>query len=216
MPAARSRRCRTCARSEDGDSVKAAQRRIAELRRDAAEPAHARARVELTRRAPVTEKDKPDPTRTGADLLESSKAIARADRRNQHPHRGPEQAPEEDLHHAEHPGSGLRDVLQGDAEAGRGNRHAEFPAGRRPQAVRRAGAVYPDLPGRHHLPEGRRRARREELGQPGARQGGAGHRAPRRAVRPLPAEHAVVRQGRPVGDHHPLQIHPRGKAGKRT
>jgi protein TonB len=64
-------------KSESGDSIKAAQRRIAELQ----EIQHnllTRARGSNFHAAPVTEKDKPDPTRTGADLIESSKAIARA------------------------------------------------------------------------------------------------------------------------------------------
>lgn len=62
---------------ESGDSVKAAQRRIAELE-EVQQNLLTRARRSNYNAAPVTEKDKPDPTRTGADLLESSKAIARA------------------------------------------------------------------------------------------------------------------------------------------
>ncbi len=64
-------------KSEDGDSVKAAQRRIAELE-EKTQNLLTRVRASKFNAAPVTEKDKPDPTRTGADLLESSKAIARA------------------------------------------------------------------------------------------------------------------------------------------
>lgn len=63
-------------KSEDGDSVKAAQRRIAELQ-EIQQNLLTRVRASKFNAAPVTEKDKPDPTRTGADLLESSKAIAR-------------------------------------------------------------------------------------------------------------------------------------------
>ena len=63
-------------KSEDGDSVKAAQRRIAELQ-EIQQNLLTRVRASTFNAAPVTEKDKPDPTRTGADLLESSKAIAR-------------------------------------------------------------------------------------------------------------------------------------------
>lgn len=62
---------------ESGDSVKAAQRRIAELE-EVQQNLLTRARASKFNAAPVTEKDKPDPTRTGADLVESSKAIARA------------------------------------------------------------------------------------------------------------------------------------------
>jgi protein TonB len=62
---------------EAGDSVKAAQRRIAELE-EIQQNLLTRARKSNFNAAPVTEKDKPDPTRTGADLLETSKAIARS------------------------------------------------------------------------------------------------------------------------------------------
>jgi len=61
---------------ETGESVKATQRRIAELER-MQENLLTRARDSNFNVAPVTEKDKPDPNRTGADLLESSRAIAR-------------------------------------------------------------------------------------------------------------------------------------------
>jgi protein TonB len=64
-------------KSESGDSIKAAQRRIAELQ-EIQQNLLTRARPSDFNAPPVTEKDKPDPTRTGADLLESSKAIARA------------------------------------------------------------------------------------------------------------------------------------------
>jgi protein TonB len=64
-------------KTENGDSVKAAQRRIAELE-EVQQNLLTRARKSNYKAPPVTEKDKPDPTRTGADLLESSKAIARA------------------------------------------------------------------------------------------------------------------------------------------
>jgi protein TonB len=62
---------------ESGDSVKAAQRRIAELEQ-AEQNLLTRARQSNFKAPPVTEKDKPDPTRTGADLIETSKAIARS------------------------------------------------------------------------------------------------------------------------------------------
>ena len=62
---------------ESGDSVKSSKRRIADLeqrQRDlmtqASQPAPFRA-------APITEKNLPDPTPRGVDLLETSKAIAR-------------------------------------------------------------------------------------------------------------------------------------------
>jgi protein TonB len=61
---------------ETGESVKATQRRIAELEQ-VQQNLLTRARKSNFNAAPVTEKDKPDPTRTGADLLETSKAIAR-------------------------------------------------------------------------------------------------------------------------------------------
>ena len=64
-------------RMETGESVKAAQRRATELERQQ-ENLLTRMRQSNFSAAPVTEKEKPDPTRTGADLLESSKAIARS------------------------------------------------------------------------------------------------------------------------------------------
>ncbi|WP_426189300.1 TonB family protein [Massilia sp. DWR3-1-1] len=64
-------------KSENGDSVKAAQRRIAELEA-VQQNLLTKARASAYTAPPLTEKDKPDPARTGQDLLESSKAIARA------------------------------------------------------------------------------------------------------------------------------------------
>ncbi|MDL2358299.1 MAG: TonB family protein [Pseudomonadota bacterium] len=64
-------------KSESGDSLKAMQRKIAELN-EVQQNLLTRARKSNYKAPPVTEKDKPDPTRTGADILESSKAIARA------------------------------------------------------------------------------------------------------------------------------------------
>lgn len=64
-------------KQESGDSLKAMQRRIAEYE-EKQQNLLTRARDSNYKAPPVTEKDKPDPTRTGADMLESSKAIARA------------------------------------------------------------------------------------------------------------------------------------------
>ena len=64
-------------RTDHGDSLKAMQRKIAEYE-EVQKNLLARARASHYKAPPVTEKDKPDPTRTGADLLESSKAIALA------------------------------------------------------------------------------------------------------------------------------------------
>ncbi|MRW92753.1 TonB family protein [Duganella sp. FT80W] len=64
-------------KTEMGDSVKATKRRIQELeerQKNLLTQVHSRS--ELTA-PPITEQNKPDPTPTGADLLESSKAIAR-------------------------------------------------------------------------------------------------------------------------------------------
>lgn len=61
---------------EDGDSIKALQRRIAELERQQ-QNVLTRVRGSGFTAPPVTEKDKPDPNRTGADNLETSRAIAR-------------------------------------------------------------------------------------------------------------------------------------------
>ncbi|MBC7685629.1 MAG: TonB family protein [Bdellovibrionales bacterium] len=61
---------------ETGESVKATQRRVAELE-EVQQNLLTHSRKSTFNAAPVTEKDKPDPTRTGADLVESSKAIAR-------------------------------------------------------------------------------------------------------------------------------------------
>jgi protein TonB len=64
-------------KTENGDSLKAMQRKIAEYE-EVQQNLLTRARKSNYKAPPVTEKDKPDPSRTGADLLESSKAIARA------------------------------------------------------------------------------------------------------------------------------------------
>jgi protein TonB len=63
-------------KTENGESVKAAQRRIAELEQ-LQQNLLTRARQSNFHAAPLTDKDKPDPNRTGADLIETSKAIAR-------------------------------------------------------------------------------------------------------------------------------------------
>ena len=61
---------------ETGESVKATQRQMAELE-VRQKNLLTRMRASTFNAAPVTEKDQPDKTRTGADLMESSKAIAR-------------------------------------------------------------------------------------------------------------------------------------------
>ena len=62
---------------ETGDSIKAARRRIAELEEQQKNLlTQARKQIPFTA-APVTEKSKPDPLPSGADLLDASKAIAR-------------------------------------------------------------------------------------------------------------------------------------------
>jgi protein TonB len=64
-------------KTENGESIKALQRRIAEL-----EQVQRNVMTRMHRSpyyaAPVTEKDKPDPNRTGADALDTSRAISRA------------------------------------------------------------------------------------------------------------------------------------------
>jgi len=64
-------------KTDDGDSLKAMQRKIAEIEA-VQQNLLTRARKSNYKAPPVTDKDKPDPNRTGADLLESSRAIARA------------------------------------------------------------------------------------------------------------------------------------------
>ena len=63
-------------RNETGDSVQATQRRIAELE-EAQNKLLTQTRKSLYTARPVNDKDQPDPSRTGADLAETSKAIAR-------------------------------------------------------------------------------------------------------------------------------------------
>jgi protein TonB len=60
---------------EDGDSIKALQRRIADLeqRQKLLTQTHPSAFVA----PPIAQQDKPDPSRNGADMLETSRAIAR-------------------------------------------------------------------------------------------------------------------------------------------
>lgn len=62
---------------ETGDSVKAVKRRISELEQKQSELLTQASKPNPFAAAPVTEKNKPDPLPSGADLLESSKAIAR-------------------------------------------------------------------------------------------------------------------------------------------
>ena len=64
-------------KNETGESVKATKRRIAELEETQRKLLTQAARQNPLTAAPVTEKAKPDPMPSGADLLESSKAIAR-------------------------------------------------------------------------------------------------------------------------------------------
>ncbi|SFV09639.1 TonB family protein [Pseudoduganella namucuonensis] len=63
-------------KNETGESVKATKRRIAELE-ERQQNLLTQVRKTPFAAAPVTEKSKPDPKPTGADLIDSSKAIAR-------------------------------------------------------------------------------------------------------------------------------------------
>ncbi len=62
---------------EDGDSMKAVQRRIAELQ-EVQRKLLTKTRSSAFNAAPISEHDKPDPTRNGSEPVETSKAIARA------------------------------------------------------------------------------------------------------------------------------------------
>jgi protein TonB len=64
-------------RTETGDSLKAAQRRATELE-EAQNNLLNQSKKSLYSTKPVKDKDQPDPNRTGAEVVESSKAIARA------------------------------------------------------------------------------------------------------------------------------------------
>ena len=64
-------------KNETGDSVKASQRRITELQEKQRELLTAATRPSDLTAPPITEKTKPDVSAVGADLLETSKAIAR-------------------------------------------------------------------------------------------------------------------------------------------
>lgn len=63
-------------KNEMGDSVKATRRRIAELE-EVQKNLLTQVHKSPFTAAPITERDRPDPLPTGADLLDSSKAIAR-------------------------------------------------------------------------------------------------------------------------------------------
>ncbi|MBB3220709.1 energy transducer TonB [Pseudoduganella umbonata] len=63
-------------RVADGDSVEASRRRIEQLE-EVQKKLLTQVKTTPYRAAPVTENSKPDPTSTGAELIESSKAIAR-------------------------------------------------------------------------------------------------------------------------------------------
>ena len=62
---------------ENGESIKALQRRIADLEQQQQNVLTRAQRTGFTA-APKTEQDKPDPTRTGADAFDTSRAISRA------------------------------------------------------------------------------------------------------------------------------------------
>ena len=64
-------------KTENGDSVKAAKRRIAELEQQQRNLLTQVSKPTPFTAPPVTEQSKPDPIATGADLIETSKAIAR-------------------------------------------------------------------------------------------------------------------------------------------
>jgi protein TonB len=64
-------------KSEDGESIKALQQRIAELEQ-LQRKVLTRATQSTHYAAPIAEKNKPDPSHLGADVIETSKAIARA------------------------------------------------------------------------------------------------------------------------------------------
>jgi protein TonB len=64
-------------KNEMGDSIKAAKRRITQLEEQQKNLLTQAVKATPVTAPPVTEKNKPDPLPTGADLLESSKAIAR-------------------------------------------------------------------------------------------------------------------------------------------
>ena len=63
-------------KTEDGDSIKALQSRIAQLQQQQ-NSVLTRLKQSQFNRAPVAEQDKPDPARTGADNVDTTKAIAR-------------------------------------------------------------------------------------------------------------------------------------------
>lgn len=63
-------------KNENGDSIKALQKRIVELEQ-LQQNVLTRAQKSPFAAAPVTDKDKPDPTRTGADELDTARQIAR-------------------------------------------------------------------------------------------------------------------------------------------
>ena len=60
---------------ENGDSIQAVQRRIAELEQQ--QKVLTRTHASGFNAAPIAEHDKPDPSRTGSDMQETSRAIAR-------------------------------------------------------------------------------------------------------------------------------------------
>jgi protein TonB len=63
-------------KNENGDSIKALQKRIVELEQ-LQQNVLTRMQKSAFSAAPVTDKDKPDPTRTGADDVDTAKQIAR-------------------------------------------------------------------------------------------------------------------------------------------
>jgi protein TonB len=144
---------------ETGDSIKACPRRIAELEEQQKNLlTQARKQIPFTA-SPVTEKSKPDPLPSGADLLDASKAIARRaaeisetiDDQNKRPKKTFITPSTRGVGYAMY----YKTIQKKIEDVGTLN----FPNSERPQAVRPTGAVDPGVPGRHDLRERRRASR---------------------------------------------------------
>jgi protein TonB len=197
-------------RSEDGDSIKAAQRRIAELQ-EMQQNLLTRARASAFNAAPVTDKDKPDPTRTGADLVEASKAIARAaaeiNTRIEDENRRPKKTYITPSTRRWATPCAIRRCRSGSRKSARSIslRSAATSCTANWCCISRSSRTA-----RSYLKDGGVRVEKSS-GNPALDRAALAIVPPRRRSANS-AEYALVRQGRPVGDHHPLQVHPRASA----
>ena len=174
-------------KTEDGDNIKAARRRVAELEQQQKVLAQ-NAKQTRTTAPKTTPQESPNPappTPAAPDETENSRALARAEAEINRQIEDYNKRPRKHPDHAQHARGRLCDVLQPAAEAHREHRHAQLPAAERQEAVWRTGDLHPGVPGRHAST--RRKAARASSARPATRRWTrrrcASCAAPRRSAR---------------------------------